>query len=275
MLSSIRGKLERRVNMKRVFLLLFRISIFVFFFSLVLPSCPVKAADKLYLGEEDESHLFLAATPTLLAIGSAAIACSKTKDSCECGRREISGKFGIVFPGSAFGAGPTFGSDIYYRIFRNLRMGLGYSFSELQNAPVIVSKELKYSPETGEFYLQVNKYELESDTYVGSFYLSMKIASGRGGNCYAGGGVGHFFAYSDRRTVVVPGVSDFETFGSGTSYQFFAGIISKRTAGKARFSAEVRLSIMKSSPKSPDSVFEEAFRGIDFGGLSITGGMVF
>jgi hypothetical protein len=284
MLSSTRGKSDRRVNMKRVFLLLFRTSTFFCFLSLLLPSYPTKAAHEpwLDLGEEDPKLLVGAIVTTFVAIGSGAIACSKTKDSCECGWKEIGGKFGIIFPGRAFGAGPTLGADMYFRVVRNFKMGFGYSFSELQNAPVFEYTELKYSPETGESYLQVNKYELETDTYVGSYYLTMKIASGRGRNCYVGSGIGFFFASSDHSKditqglgVPLSGVRDYTSFGNGTSYQFFAGIMSKRTAGKARFSAEIRLSIMKSSDKSPDSVFEEAFRGTDFGGLSITGGMVF
>jgi hypothetical protein len=271
--------------MKKVFLLLLRISTFVCFLSLLSLSFTAKAAHYpwLDLGKEDEKPLALAVGTTFLAIGSAAIACERTKDSCECGRREISGRFGLHFPGKAFGTGPTMGADLYFRIFRTFKIGFGYSFSELQNAPIFEYEELKYDPETGEFHLQVNKYKLETDTYVGSFYLCMKIASKRGSNCYAGAGVGRFFATSDRNETFlsgsqwVPAMKDegYESFGSGVSYQFFAGVMSKRAIGKARFSAEIRLSIMNSSNKSPDSIFEEAFLGTDFGGLSITGGIVF
>lgn len=261
---------------KKVFLLLFRISTFVCFLSFLSPSYSAKAAHYpwLDLGYESEAPLALAAGTTLLAIGSGAIACERTRDSCECGRREISGRFGLHFPGKAFGTGPTMGSDVYFRIFRTFKIGFGYSFSELQNAPVFEQEEVKYSLETGEVSLQVVKYKLESDTYVGSFYLSTKIASGRGRNCYAGVGVGFFYATSDRLGGEEP-VKGYETFGKGVSYQVFAGIMSKRAIGKARLSAEIRLSIMKSSNNTPDSVFEEKFLGTDFGGLSITGGMVF
>ena len=72
---------------KKVFLLFFRISTFVCFLSFLSPSYSAKAARYpwLDLGEEDEKPLALAVGTTLLAIGSAAVACERTKDSCECG----------------------------------------------------------------------------------------------------------------------------------------------------------------------------------------------
>jgi len=211
----------------------------------------VVAANYDPLGEEDETPMILGVVLNLPFILAGAVKHQYPQRGDWRDHTDLISKVGYVFPRDGIGYGITTGPEFYVPVKSPLKMGLSFSFSEIQGTPMVDTK-------------------LDSDTFVGCGSLNLRIDFR--GVPFVGLGIGYFLATSDRKDKLF---GEYPTFGSGKSYQMFAGIMSRaRNWSEPRFLAEVRYSILRAT-SNRSLGFEELFRDKDFGGVSLNLGLVF
>jgi hypothetical protein len=236
--------------------------ILFFFLFLVFPQSSYAWYYPGSLGEEDNTPWLLAGIAVTTVIVGGLIfkgECSDLSDSSKCDKSEINGRVGLILPvESKFTAGPLVSLEGYRRLHKRLKLGIGFLFYEL-NGP-------------SSLYLHDVDEPIETDTYVLSLYLNLRVSKKQ---IYFGPGFGYFFATTDRKTRD----SEFSSggskiFGDGPYFQVFFGVKSKIRNSKTQLIGEIKYAIMKPS-RNPVGLYEEAFQGTDFGGVSISAGLAF
>lgn len=209
-------------------------------------------------GTEETGPWILAALTNLPMFIAGAVKRGRSEANSRFFRTDYIAKLGYGLPRGEYGFAITTGPEVYFPTIPHVGIGFGFALSEHQGTP-------QATPFEG--------YTSGADTYVVNGSVNLRVdLSGIG---FLGAGIGYFWAEADRKWYVLGTSQGRPLFGSGPSYQLFAGIMEKRgERARVRFLAEIRYTVMRTNDE-PVGYLMEMFHGKDFGGLYLCLGLVF